>query len=105
MSRGSESGGTFIPAPSSGPCVTASRDKSPTSEQDARGLADRLGWTLSEIIVENDVSAFKRRAVRLRDGHKGARSNDTSTPAHRVVKVPYGPNRAACRAPSPIPIG
>jgi DNA invertase Pin-like site-specific DNA recombinase len=42
-------------------------------EQDARRLADRLGWTIAEIIVENDTSAFKRRAVRLPDGRKAMR--------------------------------
>ena len=37
-------------------------------EADARALAERLGWTVGMVIVENDVSAFKRRNVRLPDG-------------------------------------
>lgn len=42
-------------------------------EQDARALADRLGWQVSEVIVENDVSAFKRRTVTLPDGSTALR--------------------------------
>jgi DNA invertase Pin-like site-specific DNA recombinase len=42
-------------------------------EQDARKLADRLGWTIGEVIVENDTSAFKRRQVKLPDGRKAMR--------------------------------
>jgi site-specific DNA recombinase len=37
-------------------------------EQDARALADRLGWQVGEVVIENDVSAFKRRTVTLPDG-------------------------------------
>lgn len=32
-------------------------------EQDCRALADRLGWTISEVIVENDVSAYQTKVV------------------------------------------
>lgn len=42
-------------------------------EHDAKQLADRLGWTIAEIVVENDVSAFKRRQVKLPDGRKALR--------------------------------
>lgn len=37
-------------------------------EVDGRELAARLGWTIDEVIVENDTSAFKRKRVRLLDG-------------------------------------
>lgn len=37
-------------------------------EQDARALAERLGWTVTEVIVENDVSAYKRRTIALPNG-------------------------------------
>ncbi|MGI5192272.1 recombinase family protein [Streptomyces sp. CA-288835] len=37
-------------------------------EDDGRALADRLGWGIAEVIVENDTSAFKRRKVQLPDG-------------------------------------
>nr|BFD90734.1 hypothetical protein KitaXyl93_20940 [Kitasatospora sp. Xyl93] len=30
--------------------------------------ADRIGWGIAEVIVENDTSAFKRRRVKLPDG-------------------------------------
>jgi site-specific DNA recombinase len=42
-------------------------------EADARALADRLGWTVGEVVAENDVSAFKRRVVSLPDGTRGRR--------------------------------
>lgn len=42
-------------------------------EGDARALADRLGWQVGEVIVENDVSAFKRRTVTLPDGSTALR--------------------------------
>ncbi|MDQ3480180.1 MAG: recombinase family protein, partial [Actinomycetota bacterium] len=28
-------------------------------EKDARALAERLGWQVGEVIIENDVSAYK----------------------------------------------
>lgn len=37
-------------------------------ESDGRALADRIGWEVAEVIVENDVSAFKRRRITLPDG-------------------------------------
>lgn len=37
-------------------------------ERDGRQHAERLGWQIAEVIVENDTSAFKRRKVRLPDG-------------------------------------
>jgi site-specific DNA recombinase len=42
-------------------------------EQDARTQADRLGWVVAEVIIENDVSAFKRRTVTLPDGSTALR--------------------------------
>jgi DNA invertase Pin-like site-specific DNA recombinase len=30
-------------------------------EEDCRALADRLGWSIAEVVVENDTSAYKRR--------------------------------------------
>lgn len=37
-------------------------------EQDCRALADRLGWAIGEVVVENDTSAFKTKAQRDLDG-------------------------------------
>jgi site-specific DNA recombinase len=37
-------------------------------EADARALADRLGWSVSEVVIENDTSAYKRRKVSLPNG-------------------------------------
>lgn len=37
-------------------------------EADGRRLADRIGWGIAEVIVENDTSAFRRRKIRLPDG-------------------------------------
>lgn len=37
-------------------------------ESDARALADRLGWEIAEVFIENDTSAFKRRKVTLPSG-------------------------------------
>ncbi|GAA0986902.1 hypothetical protein ENKNEFLB_01937 [Nocardioides aquaticus] len=42
-------------------------------EADTRALAVRLGWGTGEVFVENDTSAFKRRAVTLPDGSTGLR--------------------------------
>lgn len=42
-------------------------------EADARALADRLGWGVSEVLIENDTSAFKRRTVTLPDGSTAMR--------------------------------
>ncbi|MFJ9788177.1 recombinase family protein [Streptomyces globosus] len=43
-------------------------------EADGRALADRLGWTIAEVITENDTSAFKRRKVMLPDGSTALRT-------------------------------
>jgi site-specific DNA recombinase len=43
-------------------------------EDDGRTLADRLGWNIAEVIVENDTSAYKRRKVRLADGTTALRT-------------------------------
>jgi site-specific DNA recombinase len=37
-------------------------------ETDARGLADRLGWQVGPVVVENDTSAYKRKKVALPNG-------------------------------------
>lgn len=37
-------------------------------ERRARAHADRLGWKVKEVLVENDTSAFKRRKIKLPDG-------------------------------------
>jgi site-specific DNA recombinase len=42
-------------------------------EADCRALAERLGWDIAEVFIENDTSAFKRRTVRLPDGSTGLR--------------------------------
>ncbi len=42
-------------------------------ERDCRDLAERQGWTVADVYVENDTSAFKRRSVRLPDGRTGLR--------------------------------
>lgn len=43
-------------------------------EVDGRALADRLGWTIVEVVTENDTSAFKRRKIRLPDGTHALRT-------------------------------
>jgi len=42
-------------------------------EADSRALAERLGWTVTRVYVENDTSAFQRKTVRLADGTTGLR--------------------------------
>lgn len=42
-------------------------------EKDGRALADRLGWNVTAVIVENDTSAFKRKRIMLPDGTRGLR--------------------------------
>lgn len=42
-------------------------------ERDCRGLAERQGWHVGEVYVENDTSAYKRRKVRLPDGSTALR--------------------------------
>jgi DNA invertase Pin-like site-specific DNA recombinase len=48
-------------------------------EADCRALAERRGWTVTEVYPENDTSAFKRRRVELPDG----------TTALRVVRPAF----------------
>lgn len=43
-------------------------------EDDCRALADRLGWEVAEVIIENDTSAYKRRRVKLPDGSTALRT-------------------------------
>jgi site-specific DNA recombinase len=43
-------------------------------EEDGRALADRLGWHIAEVVIENDTSAYKRRKVRLPDGSTALRT-------------------------------
>jgi len=43
-------------------------------EKRCRELAQRLGWTVGRVIVENDTSAFKRRKVTLPDGRRELRT-------------------------------
>lgn len=43
-------------------------------ENDGRALADRLKWRVAEVIVENDVSAFKRKRIPLADGRTELRT-------------------------------
>lgn len=43
-------------------------------EEDARALADRLGWTIARVIPEDDTSAFKRRQIKLPDGTTALRT-------------------------------
>jgi DNA invertase Pin-like site-specific DNA recombinase len=42
-------------------------------ERDCRELAGRRGWSVAEVYVENDTSAYKRRKVRLPDGSSAFR--------------------------------
>src|SRR4051812_2392760 len=42
-------------------------------ETDCRALAERKGWDVAEVYIENDTSAFKRRKVRLPDGSTALR--------------------------------
>ncbi|MFJ9474739.1 recombinase family protein [Streptomyces mirabilis] len=51
-------------------------------EEDGRHLADRLGWTIAEVVIENDTSAYKRRTIKLPDGSTGLR---TVRPGFRSV--------------------
>lgn len=42
-------------------------------EVDARALAERLGWQVGEVVVENDTSAWKRRVVTTPNGRSELR--------------------------------
>ncbi|NUK87122.1 recombinase family protein [Streptomyces lunaelactis] len=37
-------------------------------EEDCRSLAQRLGWTVAQVVTENDTSAYKRKRIKLPDG-------------------------------------
>src|SRR5258707_12828268 len=43
-------------------------------ERRCRELAQRLGWAVGRVIVENDTSAFKRRKITLPDGRRELRT-------------------------------
>ncbi|MDI5964810.1 recombinase family protein [Streptantibioticus silvisoli] len=43
-------------------------------EEDGRVLADRLGWGIAEVVIENDTSAYKRRRIKLPDGTTALRT-------------------------------
>ena len=43
-------------------------------EEDARALAERLGWKIARVIPEDDTSAFKRRQIKLPDGTTALRT-------------------------------
>ncbi|MEV5182863.1 recombinase family protein [Streptomyces werraensis] len=43
-------------------------------EEDARALAQRLGWKIARVIPEDDTSAFKRRKIKLPDGSTALRT-------------------------------
>ncbi len=42
-------------------------------ERDCRELAARQGWTVGQVYIENDTSAYKRRTIRLPDGSTALR--------------------------------
>lgn len=42
-------------------------------ETDCRKHAERLGWGVTEVVIENDTSAYKRRKVTLPDGTRALR--------------------------------
>lgn len=58
--------------------ISDARDEDTTGvddqERHCRALADRLGWKVWRVIVENDVSAYKRRKIQLPDGSYGLRT-------------------------------
>lgn len=43
-------------------------------EADGRAVAERLGWTVAEVVIENDTSAFKRKRIKLPDGSTALRT-------------------------------
>ncbi|MEU3168969.1 recombinase family protein [Streptosporangium sp. NPDC006930] len=51
-------------------------DTAGVDDQERRGrdLAHRLGWGVLRVVVENDVSAFKRRTIKLPDGTTALRT-------------------------------
>lgn len=44
-------------------------------DQKCRELAERLGWTITEVIKENDVSAYQRTKITMPDGSRQLRTN------------------------------
>lgn len=44
-------------------------------EKKCRELAERLGWTITEVIKENDVSAYQRIKITLPDGSRQLRTD------------------------------
>jgi DNA invertase Pin-like site-specific DNA recombinase len=75
-------------------------------ETDCRRHAERLGWTIAEVYIENDTSAFQRRKVTLPDGRRALRVvrpefrrllDDLDT-GHRDALIAYDLDRA-CRDP------
>ena len=51
-------------------------DTAGVDDQERRGreLAERLGWGVLRVVVENDVSAFKRRVTKLPNGTTALRT-------------------------------
>src|SRR5689334_6330799 len=47
--------------------------------EDIKALAAKLGWTIVEIFIENDTSAYKKRKVTLPDG----------STAYRVIRPEF----------------
>ncbi|MFC9050050.1 recombinase family protein [Streptomyces anthocyanicus] len=43
-------------------------------EADGRAYAERLGWSIARVIIEDDTSAFKRRRIKLPDGSTALRT-------------------------------
>lgn len=43
-------------------------------EKDGRAYADRIGWGIGRVIIENDTSAFKRKRIRLPNGRMEQRT-------------------------------
>lgn len=43
-------------------------------ERNGRAYAERIGWGIGRVIVENDTSAFKRKKIRLPDGRHELRT-------------------------------
>ncbi|MGJ6965090.1 recombinase family protein [Streptosporangium sp. G11] len=58
--------------------ISDARDEDTTGvddqEQHGRRWADRHGWKVWKVVVENDVSAYKRRKIQLPDGTYGLRT-------------------------------
>jgi len=70
----------FVPKPQSAAIYTRISDARggdtagvTRQEQDARALAEKLGWSVATVIIENDTTAFKRRKVTLPNGRSELR--------------------------------